>query len=118
MTFEELKICILDDLTILGLPTDFILELKEYHKTYEGWYNPNTKKVVVFTNDDYNKPLDYDTIIRVAIHEAIHHYQYVHDPSFKRYKGIMHNADFKRLEKLYNKKYDLMKEYVEEELYV
>lgn len=85
------------DLELIGLPTDFGLELRGYSKTYEGRYNPVTKTMILYTKDTpEGKPVLYKDLLKVAIHECIHHVQ-LSDPCFIRYVGVMHNPDFWKL---------------------
>lgn len=98
-----LKEALTYDLEKLGIPTDFDLCLKGYSKLYKGRYNPNNKKLTLFIFESLEgkKLLPYSQILRCAIHESTHHYQWYHEPSFKRIKGIMHNPDFKRQEQIW-----------------
>lgn len=85
------------DLKLLGLPTDFELEFRGYSKAYYGRYYIEEQKVVVYILDEFGKQLPYHEILDTVLHEALHHYQYQHDSSFKRVKGVMHNLQFNRM---------------------
>jgi NADPH-dependent 7-cyano-7-deazaguanine reductase QueF-like protein len=94
----------------------FSLVLKGYSKTYWGHYSPISKTITLFvyvTKTKYRR--SYDHILASLIHEVVHHLQYC-DPSFTRYKGVMHNEDFwQRYESLMNKAHEL--KIVREEVY-
>lgn len=93
---------IMRDLETLGLPLDFNLKMKGYSKCYYGRYDPRTEVITLYPLDEDKKSyMDYDTIIKTAIHECIHHYQWKHDKSFKRVRGVMHDAKFKKMERDY-----------------
>lgn len=96
---ELLRQTLLDCIEKLGLPVDFVLELRGYSKTYNGRYIPRDKKVVLYALKKNNELRDRNTLLKILIHEAIHHYQWYHDPEFKRVKGVMHNEEFKRMER-------------------
>ena len=85
-----------EDLKKVGLPTDFELELRGYSKSLDGTYNPNTKTVVIYTREVDGMLRDYDEILEVALHEAVHHFQWNYEKGFVRKRGIMHNANFHR----------------------
>ena len=101
----QLRKRILNDLDSIGIPTDFELDLRGYSKIYEGRYDSAKQLVILYVEDENGEFLPYSEIIRVAIHEAIHHLQWQHDPNFVRIKGVMHNNDFKQLLKIYTKRY-------------
>lgn len=84
----------------IGLPTDFQLELRGYSESYWGLYYQDEKRIVLYVLDEIGEYLPYYAILCTAIHEAIHHYQYS-KPDFVRVRGIMHDAEFKELEKRY-----------------
>lgn len=93
----------------LGLPTDFTLELRGYSKTYLGRYFPSDKRIVLYVLNEEGNYEPYKLILGTAIHEAIHHFQYM-DKSFKRVKGVMHDCQFKKLEnKLLEKLEDMLR---------
>lgn len=91
----------------LGLPTDFTLDLRGYSKTYLGRYYPSEKRIVLYVLNEEGNYEPYRLILGTAIHEAIHHFQY-QDKAFKRVKGVMHNYQFKKLEKELMEKLDEM----------
>lgn len=92
---------LLHDLALIGVPMDFSLVLKNYSKTYCGRYDPNTSTIILYIYEDSlcTRLVPYCGLLRTAIHEAVHHYQWRHDINFKRVKGVMHNADFYELER-------------------
>lgn len=100
---SRLRVRLYNDIEQLGLPTDFDLELRGYSKCYHGLYDPNIKKVIVYPLDVNKEYLPYEEILEVAVHEAIHHYQWS-SKSFKRVKGVMHNTEFKALENEFKSK--------------
>lgn len=112
--FETLKY----DLHIIGVPVDFKLVLKHYSKRYNGRYDPNTNKLIIYLYEDEEctKMRSYEDILETAIHEGTHHHQWCHDKSFVRVKGIMHDPKFLQLERFWRlraKSYGLlMKEVV------
>ena len=85
------------DIKLLGLPTDFTLDLKGYSKKYYGRYYIQEKRIVVFINDVNGNQLPYHEILDTVLHEAIHHHQHHYEEGFVRLKGVMHNLDFKRM---------------------
>ncbi|MBO8161121.1 MAG: hypothetical protein H0Z24_05745 [Thermosipho sp. (in: Bacteria)] len=103
MTLEQktkLEKRIRKDLEKLGLPLDFKLDVRGYSKTYNGRYNPNNDTVVLYSLRKNGELREYDVLLKIVIHEVIHHYQWKHT-DYKRVKGIMHNEEFKRLEQYY-----------------
>ena len=88
---------LLNDIRKVGISVPFKLVLRGYSKSYFGRYDPNTNKVIIYP---YKNPegemYSYLDILCTAIHESIHCMQW-HNPSFIRYKGIMHDAEFKKL---------------------
>lgn len=92
------------DITKLGLPIDYEIVLKDYSKSFWARYNPNTQQLILYLEEPKGKRLDYETLFTQALHETIHHYQWYHDPNFHRYKGTMHNDQFKFLYNYYLRK--------------
>ena len=84
----------------LGLPTDFTINLKGYSKDLSGRYNPNTRTIIIYhhKNSHSNAVIDMNSLKRIVIHEAVHHYQWVHSQFFIRLPGVMHNKEFYMLE--------------------
>ena len=108
---EELKAKLLSDLSKLNLPIDEVeISLRPYSKTYYGRYFPvyndrETKPIIYIypyetTEGDF---MNYDTILKTAIHEFCHHIQYTNG-SFVRIRGIMHNPQFWKLYNLYTER--------------
>ena len=91
-----MKKSLLDVLVGLGIKTDFTLELRGYSKSYNGLYYPEKRKVVLYVRDVNGKIYSRKRLLRTLIHEAVHHYQFVHDDSYVRIKGVMHDHKFKR----------------------
>lgn len=91
----------MSDIESLGLPLDFELDIRGYSKTYNGRYDPNTKTIILYSLEEDGVQIDYDRLIQTVIHEAVHHYQWVHEDGFVRLDNVMHNVDFKRLEVYY-----------------
>lgn len=81
-------------LYLVGLPTDFSLELRGYSVGYDGKYLVDKNRVFIYHLEKDNSLRHMDSIIKTAIHEAVHHYQYNYQEGFKRYKGIMHDPAF------------------------
>lgn len=104
---ELLKDYLLNTLRRIGLPIDFKLTLRGYSKTYEGRYYVDRKEIVLYHLDPRGELLDIENLMATLIHEVIHHFQWYHDKSFKRVRGVMHNTEFMRLENLYNLKYKI-----------
>lgn len=92
------------DLRMLGLPTDFTLDLRGFSKTYYGRYHIREKRVVVYCTDERGQLLPYSAILDTALHEVIHHYQHCHEKGFVRVKGVMHNPTFHKLYSFYKTK--------------
>ena len=88
---------LLKDLRDIGINVPFTLNVRGYSKTYFGRYDPNTNKVILYP---YKTPkgdmYSYLDILLTAVHECSHCIQWS-DPTFVRYKGIMHDAEFKKL---------------------
>jgi hypothetical protein len=100
------------DIRVLGLPTDFTLEIRGYSKTKFAMYEPHNRKVILYPlQSTEGKKYSYTTLLMQTVHEALHHYQWWHDPNFIRVKGVMHNLQFKVSEKEYRVKvYQLLNE--------
>ena len=94
------------DLENIGMPTDFILDLRGYSKIYEGRYDSAKKLMILYVKEEDGQFIPYEEIIRVAIHEGVHHIQWQHDPNFVRIKGVMHNKEFKHLFQIYMSRYN------------
>ena len=103
----SLETQIKEDIERVGLPTDFKLELRGYSVRLDGTYNPEIKRVVIYAREENGMLRDYDEIIEIAIHEAVHHYQWNYEEGFVRRKGVMHNAKF---HKKYNECISKLKE--------
>ena len=108
---DRYKQRIIGDLRKAGLPTDFMLDFRGYSKRLDGTYNPNTKVIVIYARESDGMLRDYDELLEVALHEAVHHYQWNYEEGFKRVRGIMHNSNF-------YKKYNECRERIEGELHV
>jgi len=91
-----LKIRLLNDLKYVGIPIDFNLVIKPFSKRYNGRYDPNSRTVILYRYEDSECTIkiDYNTLLETLVHEAVHHYQWVHDINFKREKGTMHDSNF------------------------
>ena len=109
---ERLARRILEDLESIGMPTDFTLDLRGYSKIYEGRYDSAKKLMILYVREHDGSFLPYEDIIRVAIHEGVHHIQWQHDPNFVRIKGVMHNKEFKRLLEIYTQRYKELEELI------
>lgn len=110
MTMDSLATKILLDLENIGMPTDFTLDLRGYSKIYEGRYDSAKKLMILYVKEENGDFIPYEDIIRVAIHECVHHIQWQHDPNFVRIKGVMHNKQFKHLLKIYTERYENLEE--------
>lgn len=91
----------------LGLPTDFSIKFRKKSKSHYGRYYVNRKLVVLYYENGFGKRHSYSRIVKTAIHEALHHYQYHHQPGYIRMRGIMHDKKFKEME---NNMYKLVAE--------
>lgn len=85
------------DIRLLGLPTDFILDLKGYSKKYYGRYYIHEKRIVLFIHDINGNLLPYHELLDTVLHEAIHHYQHYYQEGYVRLQGVMHDLSFKRM---------------------
>lgn len=85
---------LVSDIYKVGLPIDFLLTLKDYSKSYYGRYVVESSNIKIYTKDEHGSQLPYKELLETTLHEAVHHYQWKHDKSFVREKGIMHNANF------------------------
>lgn len=110
LTIEHLKERILSDLESIGMPTDFKLDLRGYSKIYEGRYDSGKQLMILYVKEEDGELLPYSEIMRVAIHECVHHIQWQHDPNFVRIKGVMHNAQFKHMLKIYTERFESLQE--------
>ncbi len=106
-----LKNTLIKDIKKLGLPTDFELLLKKGSSRYYGRYFPDDRRIFIYTFDkDTGIVYDYYHLLEQLTHEAIHHYQWVHSPSWERRKGIMHDLEFKRLLSKYMLEINILRE--------
>lgn len=95
---------LLSDLTRVKLPVEEVdLYIRPFSKTYYGRYfpvyNDNKLKPKIYIYPYENKEgdfMDYDQILKTAVHEFCHHIQYTNS-SFVRNKGVMHDPQFWRL---------------------
>lgn len=94
------------DLHQLNNNTDFDIELRGYSKTVWGIYHPDRKLIVLYPFICPSKEFmrSYDDLFLTALHEYVHHLQYS-NPSFTRYHGVMHDAEFWKLYDQYSKIY-------------
>lgn len=92
----------------IGLPNDFKIELRGYSSRFWGRYVVDDKKIILYILDEQGDYLPYRAILTTVVHEAIHHYQFS-KPDFVRVRGIMHDAEFKKIEARCNK---LIEEYL------
>lgn len=91
---DTLKGYLMSEIQLVGLPTDFTLELRGYSKSYYGRYYIKEKKVVVYCLDENDVLYDYSHILGTVLHEAVHHYQHHYEEGFVRMRGVMHNPKF------------------------
>lgn len=104
---RELAYKLLHDLRELGINTEgFELVLRPFSKTYFGRYVVAKKRIIiyVYSDPDRKSRYKYSELMKVLIHEVIHHIQH-ENPDFIRYKGIMHDAEFKAMYEHYLGKY-------------
>lgn len=102
---EKIKDKLIQDFKSFGISVDFNLVLRGYSSTHYGKYNPNTNTIVIYVEDENGKLFPYKKILRIGIHEVVHCIQW-HDPSFIRFKGVMHNSQFYKLLNNYYSKLD------------
>lgn len=115
MNQEELKTKLLSDLSHINLPIcEVDLFIRPFSKTFYGRYfpvyndNETTPKIYIYPYENKDGDLmEYDTILKTAIHEFCHHIQYTNG-SFVRNKGVMHDPQFW---KLYNHYVERAKKY-------
>lgn len=88
---------LLRDLKEVGLPTDFKLELRGYSKNYNGTYDPNKKRIVLYAKEENGQFREYHLLFLTVLHETIHHYQHNYQEGFVRLKGVMHDPKFHEL---------------------
>ena len=113
MTEYMLEQFLYNHLKELDMPTDFKLRLKGYSSCYKGRYNIKKKEIYLYHLEDDGSLIDLDELCDTIRHEALHHYQWVHDETFIRLEGVMHNRQFKLLERaLRNKANKLSKRLV------
>lgn len=83
------------ELKTIGLTEDFNLCIRGYSKSFYGRYDPNTNTIVIYVlKNQRGEMFSFDELMYTLIHEAIHCKQW-HSPHFVRYKGVMHDSDFK-----------------------
>lgn len=99
---NELLSQIYKELEGIGLPTDLEIELRGYSKSYDGLYDPNKRKAIIYMLDEKGEVLPKDYYMDTIIHELIHHYQWQHT-DYVRVQGIMHNDQFHYLFNKYMK---------------
>lgn len=101
MTENSLIDLMYQHLKDVGLPRDVSIELRGYSNTYDGKYN---RRIFIYHLEEDGTLRDIKELLRILRHEAIHHYQWKHDPNFQRITGVMHNLEFIRLEEYYKLK--------------
>ena len=109
MTEQSLLAYLYKHLEVLGLPCDLEIVLGGFSNSYLGRYNTQTQTITLYHLEEDGSLIDLDYLLSILRHEAIHHFQWKHDKTFHRVKGIMHNQEFHRLEKIYTYKYIMMK---------
>lgn len=90
---------------LIGIPTDFILDIRKQSKSYWGRYDPNKKEVIVYSPHDTDSTVEWWE--EAVIHESIHHYQYYHT-KYTRKRGVMHDPKFKALFQTFKSKFERM----------
>lgn len=105
MQVQKLYSELLNDIKDLGIRADFKLILKPYSKSFYGRYNPNNRKIIlyVYSNEELTKMYSYEELLLTLIHEVVHCIQW-DNPNYKRVRGIMHDAEFKRIYSEYSKR--------------
>ena len=85
--------------------SDFYLEIKDYSKTYFGYYIPASKQIRIFLYKDKNKKhkRSYINLLLTLIHELVHHYQWCKS-DYVRVRGVMHDVEFHRINKKLRKR--------------
>lgn len=99
-----------NDLQKIGLRVDFDLDIRGFSSRLDGTYDPNKSKVVIYASNRDGSLRDYEIIMEIVIHEAVHHLQWKHDPTFVRVKGIMHNANFWKYYNIFNDRWEMLNE--------
>jgi hypothetical protein len=101
-----------NDLNKIGLELYCPVVIKDYSLTYYGYYNIRKDEVVLFLYTDPKRKywIDYSELLEVAIHELIHCKYYKVDKR-KRYKGIIHDAEFLKQYNFYVKKAEKVLKY-------
>lgn len=83
--------------SVIGLDFagNFILDLRDYSKSYNGLYYPNDSKIVVYVYKDPEKTflVEYSKLFKTFLHEYTHHWQYT-KTKYTRVRGVMHNEAF------------------------
>ena len=67
---QELYHRLTRDMSRVGIPLDFTLELKSFSKTYYGRYDPNSNKITVYIFEDKSctRMYSYEGILMTCIH--------------------------------------------------
>ena len=99
---KELHQNLMRDLKAIKVPVLFNLSLKPYSKTMYGNYRPKQKKITLYVYQDINQTriVPYEELLLTLVHEAVHSIQW-EDSTFVRKRGVMHDAEFHRLNNKY-----------------
>lgn len=104
-SLESLKKRLFSDIVSLGFPLEEVsVYFRPFSKTFYGRYFIEDKKIFIYPyKNKKGEFLEYSHILGTFIHEFCHHMQF-QDSSYKRKRGVMHNADFWRMYNSYKKK--------------
>jgi hypothetical protein len=83
------------DMERAGMPCPFSIEVRGYSARYFGKYSHSRRAAVLYACRSRDGALlyPYRDIFLTLVHEWVHYIQYS-DPSFVRYRGVMHDARF------------------------
>lgn len=108
MSNEELKMRLIKDLELVGLPINEVdLQIRPYSKSYFGNYFPvcDDRKVAKIYLYPYISKMNrimypYSELLLTTIHEMCHHIQFS-SSEFVRKHGVMHDENFWKLYNTY-----------------
>ena len=99
---QELEMSLRNDLLKIGLDVDFNLSIRPYSKSYFGRYDVKSNTIILYVQKTPNGDMyPYCDLLLTVVHEAVHCVQWS-NPKYERVKGIMHNAEFKKLYAVYS----------------
>lgn len=92
---DALRSRILSDLKLMGLTVRLPIIFRPYSKTMWGYYDVSKDWIVIYAYSDKSRKrfVHYNILFRTILHEYVHALQRKAS-AWKRYKGVMHDAEF------------------------